>query len=92
MVGDILSEGETVYGIVQIDGENLISQHIYYLGNNVIVEGGPNLYLYKNDKNNNNNLFTDNLNLDRYIKDTKQKKKNILYHLLTNKNTFVLIK
>jgi len=92
MVGDILSEGETVYGIVQIDGENLISQHRYYLGNNVIVEGGPNLYLYKNDKNNNNNLFTDNLNLDRYIKDTKQKKKNILYHLLTNKNTFCIDK
>jgi hypothetical protein len=92
-VGDILSDGEIVYGIVEIDGLDLISQYKYYLGNNVIVEGGPNLYLYKNDDINENNiLFTNNLNLDIEMKDTKKIKKNILYHLLTNKNTFCIDK
>lgn len=47
VVGDILSEGEIVYGVVEIDGLNLNSQYKYYLGNNVTIEGGSNFYLYE---------------------------------------------
>ena len=93
VVGDILSEGEIVYGVVEIDGENLNSQYKYYLGNNVIVEGGPNLYLYEKKSS-----LIISLNLDAKIEKTQSIKKNketnemILYHLLTNKNSFCIDK
>lgn len=38
-VGDILANGEKVYGIVQIDGQNIDKQFKYNLGENVFVEG-----------------------------------------------------
>ena len=97
MVGDILSEGEIVYGVVEIDGKNLNSQYKYYLGNNVTVEGGINLYLCKKSSS----LIT-SLNLDLQIekidskkeikKEIKETKENVLYHLLTNKNSFCIDK
>ena len=46
-VGDILEEGEKVYGIVKIDGSNC-EQFTYKIGKNMIV-GGPNLIIF--DKN-----------------------------------------
>ena len=89
VVGDILSEGEIVYGVVEIDGENLNSQYKYYLGNNITIEGGSNFYLYEK-----NSSLIISLNLDAKIEKTQSIKKNketnemILYHLLTNKNSF----
>jgi hypothetical protein len=89
IVGDILSEGEIVYGVVEIDGQKLNSQCKYYLGNNVTIEGGSNLYLYEK----NASLIT-SLNLDAKVekKEIKKIKENTLYHLLTNKNTFCIDK
>jgi hypothetical protein len=44
-VGDILLNGERVYGIVKINGSNLHKQFEYNLGNKLVVEGGPNLII-----------------------------------------------
>jgi len=65
-INDILENGEKVYGIVEIDGSNLVEQFKYNLGENNFVEGyAPNF----NDKDkviiiNKNkklyNLLTDN--------------------------------
>jgi len=43
-VNDILEDGEKVYGIVEIDGANLLEQFRYNLGENNFIEGyAPNL-------------------------------------------------
>lgn len=43
-VNDILQNGEKVYGIVEIDGTNVVQQFRYNLGENIFVEGyAPNL-------------------------------------------------
>jgi hypothetical protein len=91
-VGDILENGEDVYGIVEIDGTNLVGQYVYYLGNK-IIEGGPNLTICDSKIN----IWTtinlvekiDN-SLEKYSNYKKQKDKidNKLYHLLTDKKTF----
>ena len=81
-IGDILEDGEKVFGLVEINGENISEQCIYYLGNNKIFEGGCNLILC--DKK--INLFT-TLDLDISNKVTKSNKENKLYHLLTHKQT-----
>jgi hypothetical protein len=76
-IGDILEEDETVYGLVKINGENIDEQSMYYLGKNKLFEGSNNLYFLVNETN-----------LDKISKQTKNKKDNILYHLLTDKKTF----
>lgn len=38
-VGDILSNGVVVYGIVEIDGNKLANQYDYNLGNNMFIQG-----------------------------------------------------
>lgn len=38
-VGDILSNGVMVYGIVEINGNMLSNQYDYYLGNNMFIQG-----------------------------------------------------
>jgi hypothetical protein len=81
-IGDILEDGEKVFGLVEINGKNISEQCIYYLGNNKIFEGGCNLILC--DKK--INLFT-TLDLDISNKVTKSNKENKLYHLLTDKQT-----
>ena len=91
-VGDILENDEDVYGIVEIDGKNLVGQYVYYLGNK-IIEGGPNLTICDSKIN----IWTtinlvekfDN-SLEKYSNYKKQKDKidNKLYHLLTDKKTF----
>ena len=95
-IGDILENNEYVYGIVEVDGTNLFEQYEYHLGN-IIIEGGPNLTFC--DKNINIwstiNLSEKNTYcLDKKInyKKPKDKIENKLYHLLTNKETFVVNK
>jgi len=93
-VGDILENGENVYGLVEINGEDLSEQCAYYftksfdgLGKNILIEGGPNLNIC--DKK---CVFTTTLNLNEYIKKYVNKKEPKLYHLLTDKKTFYIDK
>jgi hypothetical protein len=81
-IGDILEDGEKVFGLVEINGKNISEQCIYYLGNNKRFEGGCNLILC--DKT--INLFT-TLDLDISNKLIQPNKENKLYHLLTDKQT-----
>lgn len=65
------------------------SQYVYYLGNNNnIIEGAPNLVFYDNTK------ITTTLDLDLYRSNNCRKFRNKidtkLFHLLTNKETFVV--
>ena len=85
-INDILENGEKVYGLVEIDGKNVNGHYIYNLGKlNTEIIGGPNLNLC--DKN---LKFTTTINLDSKIKiDIKENK---LYHLLTDKKTFIINK
>lgn len=88
-INDILENGEKVYGIVEIDGTKMDSQYVYYLGNNNnIIEGAPNLVFYDNTK------ITTTLDLDLYRSNNCRKFRNKidtkLFHLLTNKETFVV--
>ena len=80
-VGDILSNGEKVYGIVEIDGSDLNAQYIYYLGNNFVF-GGPNLII--GDKNFDCKSTLDIADNSRIVIVNDDK----LYHLLTDKKTF----
>ena len=58
-INDTLQNGEKVYGIVEIDGSNIIEQCRYNLGENVIVEGYvPNLvFNYKENINMEHKLY-----------------------------------
>jgi len=58
-VNDILENGEKVYGIVEIDGSNIIEQCRYILGENKVVEGyAPNLvFVGKENINAENKLY-----------------------------------
>jgi len=88
-INDILENGEKVYGIVEIDGEKMDNQYVYYLGNNNIVEGAPNLVFYDN-----NNKINTTLDFNLYSLNNCKKIKNKtdikLFHLLTDKETFIV--
>jgi hypothetical protein len=92
IVGDILENGEKVYGIVEINGKNIPDQFEYNLGKKLVVEGTANLLICDNKINGiHNNLF-DYVTL---IFDKKNKiKLNVnhdkLYHLLTDKDSFYI--
>jgi hypothetical protein len=90
VVGDILANGEKVYGVVEINGENLSDQFKFILGENSIVEGGPNLMICDSKISNISTLaFGENLTCDyNYLKIKLEKKHNKLYHLLTYTKTF----
>lgn len=83
IVGDILEEGETVYGIVKINGMS-IQQYEYDLGKKIKIIGGPNLNICDSKFG-----FTSTLILDEKYK-VKSKTNEILYHLLTDKKTFIV--
>ena len=87
IVGDILVNNEIVYGIVEVDGIDLINQCRYHLGKNVVIDGGPNLNVCDKTK-----PFTSTLNLDKHYIKVQDIKENVLYHLLTNTNTFYVEK
>lgn len=84
-IGDILENGERVYGYVEIDGSNLIERAIYNLAKNRFINGGSNLNIC--DKNMG---FTSTLELDKKYKQFKITSDcdNKLYHLLTDSKTF----
>ena len=75
-VGDILERNERVYGIVEINGDDL-KQYSYF---NETMNGGPNLVFY-NEKN----IVQSTIDLE---KKNIILRENSLYHLLTDKSTF----
>lgn len=80
-IGDILENGENVYGLVEVYGSDL-TQYTYNLGNLRCFEGGYNLYFERN------NSFISTLDLPS---ETKREKVNLdkkLYHLLTDTKIF----
>ena len=82
-VGDILENGENVYGLVEINGKDIDEQCAYYLGKNRVIEGGCNLCFYDESIN----ILT-TLDLDENNKKCTNKKESKLYHLLTDKKSF----
>jgi hypothetical protein len=84
LIGDKLANGEKVYGIVEINGKNITEQFKYILGENLVVESGPNLVI--NDSKN-NKISTLNLSESKN-KIKLEKNHDKLYHLLTDKKTF----
>ena len=82
-IGDILENGEKVYGIVEIDGVNLIEQASYNLAKNCYINGGCNLNICDKTQK-----FTSTLDLDDKHKKIKTNHNTKLYHLLTNTKTF----
>ena len=81
-IGDILSNRERVYGIVEING-NTTEQYIYNLGENVPIIGGANLNICDSKF-----LYTSTLSLDKNNKYKINESSEKLYHLLTNTKTF----
>jgi hypothetical protein len=84
-IGDILENGEKVYGCVEIYGTNLIEQAIYNLGKNKFIQGGGNINICDKTIN-----FTSTLDLDERNKKLMTVFDNKLYHLLTNTKTFFI--
>ena len=65
------------------------SQYVYYLGNNICVEGGPNLVFCDNKRE----IQTIHLSLDienNKYKNVRNQKDDKLFHLLTNHETFMV--
>ena len=81
LIDDVLENGEKVYGVVEINGVNLSEQFKFILGENVI-EGGPNLVIYKETGKISTLGLQNKIQLER--------KHNKLYHLLTDKKTFTI--
>jgi hypothetical protein len=84
-IGDVLENGERVYGYVEIDGSNLIEQAIYNLAKNRFINGGSNLNICDKTLG-----LTSTLDLDKKYKNFKieNKRDDKLYHLLTDCKTF----
>jgi hypothetical protein len=75
-IGDELSNGEKVIGLVEIDGSYVNGQYKFYLGDNKYIEGGNNIIFYNYD-----NLPISTIAL---AEKTIIKKHKYLYHLLTD--------
>jgi hypothetical protein len=86
-IGDILENGERVYGYVEIDGSNLNEQGIYNLAKNRFINGGSNLNICDKSLG-----FTSTLELDKKCKQIKitNDYDDKLYHLLTDSKTFYI--
>ena len=83
IIGDVLENGEKVYGLVKINGNNVKHQYKYNLGENVVFEGGPNVAICDSKI-----PHITTLDIDFKYKDKLEKKHCLLYHLLTDKKTF----
>jgi hypothetical protein len=83
-IGDILENGEKVYGIVEING-NVKEQYIYNLGKNTPIVGGPNLNICDPKIN-----ILSTLTLDEKHKHKKFVVSKKLYHLLTDTKSFTV--
>jgi hypothetical protein len=86
-IGDVLENGERVYGCVEIDGANLLEQASYNLAKNRYVIGGSNLNICDKSLG-----FTSTLELDKKYKRFKLdcESNDKLYHLLTDAQTFFI--
>jgi len=90
-IGDVLQNGEKVYGIVEINGKNINEQYKFILGENLVLEGGPNLVICDKKIEEISTLaFPVYLNPSKTsnIKIGLNKKHDKLYHLLTDKKSF----
>jgi hypothetical protein len=85
LVGDILENGENVYGLVKINGTNIGEQCKYNLGKKLVFEGGSNITIC--DKK---ILTNTTLDLDSCNKHLLKIKHDELYHLLTDTKTFYI--
>lgn len=85
-IGDVLENGERVYGLVEIDGTQL-TQYYYNLGENLTFKGGPNLKFYDKII-----MFHNTMDLDEKFKRPLFIKQNRLYHLLTDSGSFAVSK
>lgn len=84
IVDDVLSNGEVIYGVVEINGNNT-EQFIYHIDKTIIV-GGPNLIF----KDNKSNKLTSTLEMTNTFKNNMHFKEDKLYHLLTSTNSFTV--
>jgi hypothetical protein len=86
-IGDVLENGERVYGCVEIDGVNLLEQAIYNLAKNISIIGGSNLNICDKSLG-----FTSTLELNKKYKRFKIdcESSDKLYHLLTDNQTFFI--
>ena len=84
-VGDILENGEEVYGIVEINGKNIDDQFEYNLGKDLVVEGTSNLLICDKKIN-----HFSTLEFNKNNKKLLNKKHDKLYHLLTSKDSFYI--
>ena len=81
IIGDVLANGETVYGVVEIDGTEIKQYKYEYLGTS--FQGGANLGI-------SGNKIKTTLEFNKHYTDNPKgvEKSSLLYHLLTNTNTF----
>jgi len=86
--GDKLINGAVVYGTVKIKGDNVSNFAEYSLGQRNVFRGGPNLIFYDSYGKMHTTMNADDIlkNPDHSI--SYLKKPNVLYHLLTDKETF----
>jgi hypothetical protein len=83
LIDDILENGEKVYGLVEINGNNVKEQFKYNLGKKLVVIGGPNITICDTKIG---QITTLDNEFDSKCK--LEKNKSLLYHLLTDKKTF----
>lgn len=84
-IGDVLENGEKVYGYTEIYGTNINDQYLYNLAKNKFVQGGGNINICDKTIN-----YTSTLDLDEKNKKNINDYDNKLYHLLTNTKTFCI--
>jgi hypothetical protein len=87
-LGDKLINGSVVYGVVQIKANDISTFAEYSLGQKNVFRGGPNLIFYDSY----GKLHT-TMNVDDILKNPDHsicylKKPDVLYHLLTDKESF----
>lgn len=80
IIGDELSNGEKILGLVEIDGSYVNGQYKFSLGDNKYIEGGNNIIFYNYD-----NLPISTIALAEKTTINKHK---CLYHLLTDVGYF----
>ena len=87
-LGDKLINGAVVYGTVKIKGDNVSNFAEYSLGQRNVFRGGPNLIFYDSYGKMHTTMDVDDIlkNPDHSI--SYLKKPSVLYHLLTDKETF----
>lgn len=86
--GDKLINGAVVYGTVKIKADNVSNFAEYSLGQRNIFRGGPNLIFYDSYGKIHTTMDVDDILKNPEHSISYLKKPNVLYHLLTDKETF----